>query len=317
MLRYPSVIRPAYLTCSILSLVYLDSMNTLPQEIKDHIVKYACDNRVNARNCMLVEKAFLPQARDMVFGTLNVSGGSHYGPGARFRSAHRVVEELKQLPDIQGHVRTIIFHSVIFDDNLDVPYLCYLLDNLPRIKELVLRGVTFDDISDAPVKRLMSSLVHVESLQLRRCHMSAGTFDTWFSSMLILHLRITDASINRVNHTELNVLRLRLSIIRANPANTSLTKSIIAFSHLHTFHFVLSRFNSAEDKTMYKWLESADFSALSHLHVTMRLSGELCIAAMILHSAVNLSTLGIRFCSVSIFKLSLSFLTNFDYSDRV
>ncbi len=51
-------------------------MDKVPQEIKNEILNYACDNVTNAANCALVDQTFRWQAQEALFRILDVSGSS-------------------------------------------------------------------------------------------------------------------------------------------------------------------------------------------------------------------------------------------------
>ncbi|KAK0439634.1 hypothetical protein EV421DRAFT_1737795 [Armillaria borealis] len=94
------------------SLIHMDKV---PQEIKNEILNYACNNVTDAANCALVDRTFRWQAQEALFRILNISGSSkstllrNYSWSRDvtlwYPSVEKTLRKLLQFLTVQSHIQ--------------------------------------------------------------------------------------------------------------------------------------------------------------------------------------------------------------------
>ncbi|PBK65545.1 hypothetical protein ARMSODRAFT_978332 [Armillaria solidipes] len=287
------------------SLIHMDKV---PQEIKNEILNYACDNVTDAANCALVDRTFRWQAQEALFRILNVSGSSkstllrNYSwsrdATLRYPSVEKTLRKLLQFPTVQSHIRVVVFHSGTLGDG-DASHLIRILDCLSRITDVVFRGLVLNNDSEPCVKRLLPSLAPAEGLHFKWCKISLGVLSS-FKGACYYRSSYRHALVDRDRKTSelsLSRMQMRASILCIEDAHRNLLCGS-AFAHVRFLHLVMSNSCSNETETVspYDGLCSLRFQELRVLWISVSRPVDLQNVNMILRSATELTTLEVKFC---------------------
>ncbi|KAK0433828.1 uncharacterized protein EV420DRAFT_1488925 [Desarmillaria tabescens] len=164
-------------------------MDRTPQEVKNKIIAYTCNNVVDAHNCALVDKSFLWQAREYLFGVVDIAGSHRNFIPQTALLIDIAAHKLHQLPNVLYHIRAVTFHGISLDDRNT--FLLYIITSISDLTKARASGSILSEtrfLSCLDTKSQLSTEAELSFEGLN--HLTNLSFSGAMSALQFLHRSI-------------------------------------------------------------------------------------------------------------------------------